>query len=366
MVIDKPDPEKTLLEYLRFDCKAPEAVVVRGSLLTRAPRSAVRLTGTKLGCGEGGCGACTVTVRHFSLEKNKVITRPVNACLAPLVVFDGMAITTVEGIGSTRTGLHSVQTAIATKHGSQCGFCTPGIVMSMYTLLQHNPSPTVAEVDAAFDGNLCRCTGYRPILEAFRGIRDPATRADSPIHQVPAVDLQTAARRCADTPLSVVGPRSLWFRPTSLDEMVAFMALHPGARVGAGHTELAVDAKFKGTQTPTLVSPTSVPELNTITEVDGVGLLVGGAVTLATVQTHLEQVCSEMPEPRTRGFRALLDNLRWFAGHQIRSVATLAGNIVWANPISDLNPVLAALGATLDLASTEGRRVAPVRTFFER
>jgi xanthine dehydrogenase iron-sulfur cluster and FAD-binding subunit A len=196
------------------------------SLVTTS-RPAVGLTGTKLGCGEGGCGACTVTVERYDAHVGAVVSRAVNACLAPLPSFDGASVTTVEGIGSTKTGLHPVQAAIATRHGSQCGFCTPGIVMSMYSLLRRTPEPTNAQLGAALDGNLCRCTGYRPILEGFRGILDPASRAAAAgadeAERRAVVDedeLRGAAVRCASAELTCRSTRVGWTRPTSLQVVV--------------------------------------------------------------------------------------------------------------------------------------------------
>ncbi|KDD76802.1 hypothetical protein H632_c100p4, partial [Helicosporidium sp. ATCC 50920] len=128
------------------------------------------LTGTKLGCGEGGCGACTVMVSRWNAPAGEARHAAVNACLCPLYAVEGAHVVTVEGLGSSRRGLHPVQSALAQAHGSQCGFCTPGFVMSMYALLRSKGAqrPTAAEVEEALSGNLCRCTGYRPILEAFR------------------------------------------------------------------------------------------------------------------------------------------------------------------------------------------------------
>ena len=118
----------------------------------------VRLTGTKLGCGEGGCGACTVMVSHYNREQDKVLHYSVNACLAPLCSVNGAAVITVEGIGSTKTGvLHPCQERIARAHGSQCGFCTPGFVMSMYTLLRNSPTPSEEEIEGAFEGESDWC-----------------------------------------------------------------------------------------------------------------------------------------------------------------------------------------------------------------
>ena len=133
----------------------------------------MRLCGTKLGCGEGGCGACTVMVSKYNRKERRIEHLSVNACLAPIASMHGLAVTSVEGIGSTKTSLHAVQERIAKFHGSQCGFCTPGIVMSMYTLLRNKPIPSTEDLDIYFQGNLCRCTGYRPIIEAFRTFTEP-------------------------------------------------------------------------------------------------------------------------------------------------------------------------------------------------
>jgi xanthine dehydrogenase/oxidase len=141
--LDSIDPEVTLLEYLR----------------------GIGLTGTKLGCAEGGCGACTVVISQLNPTTGKIYHASVNACLAPLVSVDGKHVITVEGIGNSQRP-HPAQQRIALASGSQCGFCTPGIVMSLYALLRNHEVPSEEDVEEAFDGNLCRCTGYRPILDA--------------------------------------------------------------------------------------------------------------------------------------------------------------------------------------------------------
>ncbi|PIK62723.1 putative xanthine dehydrogenase isoform X1 [Apostichopus japonicus] len=147
VIEDNVDPEMTLLTYLR---------------------TKLLLTGTKLACGEGGCGACTVMVSRFDAKTDKICHYAVNACLAPVCSMHGLAVTTVEGIGTTESKLHPVQERLSRAHGSQCGFCSPGIVMSMYALLRNNDQPTMEDILDAFQGNLCRCTGYRPIIEGYR------------------------------------------------------------------------------------------------------------------------------------------------------------------------------------------------------
>ena len=147
----------------------------------RSPR--IGLTGTKVGCGEGGCGACVVIVAHLDQANDQVVERSVNSCLRPVCTLDGTVVTTIEGLGSTRTGLNPIQDRVATYNGSQCGYCTPGFVMCMYGLLRNNLLPTAEQVEDRFDGNICRCTGYRPILDAmqsFVGDSDAAVKAAGP------------------------------------------------------------------------------------------------------------------------------------------------------------------------------------------
>ncbi|KAJ1919160.1 hypothetical protein IWQ60_007308 [Tieghemiomyces parasiticus] len=153
--LDHPAPELTVLQFLRQE----------------------GFTGTKLGCAEGGCGACTVVVAAWHATAGKVTHHSANGCLLPLCTLDGKQVITVEGIGTAKAP-HPVQERLALMHGSQCGFCTPGIAMSLYSLLRNNPTPTVHDVEGTFDGNLCRCTGYRPILDAAKTFVVPQVTPD--------------------------------------------------------------------------------------------------------------------------------------------------------------------------------------------
>ncbi|ESO84053.1 hypothetical protein LOTGIDRAFT_97578, partial [Lottia gigantea] len=131
-------------------------------------RDVARLKGTKVMCREGGCGACTVTVSVQTVDLNNSHTFSINSCLCPLYIVDGWVITTIEGLGNTDNVAHPIQTRIAEHNGSQCGYCTPGMVMNMYGLLHQNPQPNKEFIENNFDGNICRCTGYRPILDAMK------------------------------------------------------------------------------------------------------------------------------------------------------------------------------------------------------
>lgn len=383
VVVEDAQPHHTLLWFLR---------------------NKLGLTGTKLGCGEGGCGACTVTVAQYDTRKQEVVHRSVNACLAPLCSVDGLAVTTVEGIGSAKAP-HPVQQRIAELHGSQCGFCTPGIVMSLYSTLCKGGEPTLTDIESAFDGNLCRCTGYRPILDAAKTFacdkhKCPSTPAGFDAAADAAAEKEGDVKLCSSTsatlasissaagqggaaervmpfpqplrearpgPLKISGARVTWYRPVDLASLLALKKAMPKAKLVAGNTEVGIETKFKHFEYPTMISSAAVSELHELSfdSSDG-ALLVGGAVTLSSVEHFLEKAVGERPQEQTRGLKAMLDMLRWFASGQIRNVAALAGNIVTASPISDMNPVLMALGASVVLvgAGTAPREVL-VRDFFK-
>ena len=232
--------------------------------------------------------------------------------------------------------------------------------------MQRVPNPTEEEVEDAFDGNLCRCTGYRPILDAFKSFCDPAQNTEPLAVASPSptdADLEAVYMANAAADLVVTGDRVTWHRPCTLDGLLAIKATHPQAKLVVGNTEIGVETKFRGVLFPVMVSPTMIPELNQIEETANV-VNVGAAVSLTNLAERLEAICEKEPLHRCRTFKAILENLRWFAGEQIRNVSSLAGNLCNASPISDLNPVLMASGATVLLASPAGRRVVAVRDFF--
>ena len=212
MVITDPDPSVLLVDYLH----------------------GIGLTGTKVGCGQGGCGACTVMLSHRDRADGSPVHRAVNACLRPLCAVDGMMVTTTEGIGSVHRGMDPTQYCIAANNGTQCGFCTPGFVMNAHAFLQQKPAPSQQEIEDLFGGNLCRCTGYRPILH---GVRTLAGDYDAARDETQACliepPLRVRARGelapiCLD-PLPPAGqpPRALhfsgggreWYRPSTLAEV---------------------------------------------------------------------------------------------------------------------------------------------------
>jgi xanthine dehydrogenase/oxidase len=304
------------------------------------------------------------SVEHFA----------VNACLTPICSVHGLAITTVEGIGSTKTRLHPVQERIAKAHGSQCGFCTPGIVMSMYALLRNTPKPNMKDLEVTFQGNLCRCTGYRPIIEGYRTFTDeyscgmgekcckrtgngcgnevddklfePSEFAPYDPNQEPIFPAELKLNDQFDREsLKFENERGVtWFRPTTLKELLEFKNLFPTSKIVVGNTEVGVEVKFKRFDYKYLISPTRVDELNSI-ELTDKGMRVGSAVTLAGLQNALQKQIDVQSEHETRLYRAVVDMLHWFAGKQIRNVASAGGNIMTGSPISDLIPIFSAAGA---------------------
>ncbi|XP_058474041.1 aldehyde oxidase 6 isoform X1 [Solea solea] len=363
------DPEMTLLPFLR---------------------EKLRLTGTKYGCGGGGCGACTIMVSRYQPATKIIRHFSANACLLPLCQLHGAAVITVEGIGSTKTRIHPVQERIAKAHGSQCGFCTPGMVMSMYTLLRNRPQPTMEDITQALAGNLCRCTGYRPIIDGCKtfcqeanccqtnGVGDCCLNGEKNINEpeqekpqlfnkeeflpldptqelIFPPELILMAETANPETLTFHGERMTWVLPTSLEELVQLKTSNPNAPLVMGNTNIGPDIKFKGVLHPLIISPGRVMELFEVTQTPQ-GVWFGAGWSLSELQSLLEDLVPQFPETKTELFKALIQQLRNLASQQIRNVASLGGNIMSAYPNSDLNPILAAGKCKLSVFSSGGKR----------
>lgn len=386
VVLDHPDPTMLLADYLRSP--------------------SVGYTGTKIGCKEGGCGACTVMLSHYDWSAKRVVHHAVNSCLRPVCSLDGMAVTTTEGIGSIRHQLDPVQDRIAAENGSQCGFCTPGFVMSMYTLLCNNPAPTEQQVEDTFDGHLCRCTGYRPILHGMRMFaadhrgqqritpvflhldhgrvqKKPAPRAAGstnlrsfrPQHSCNGAEIQAKAQRLFPPELSqgCCRPRALyfdqgkyrWFKALELADVYALKKTVPReVKLVVGNTSVGIYKK--NVDDPAVfVDISAIEELNHIGMAPGgTGLQIGGAVPLSRLMELLDDTISDRGERGTAGLVALRLHLQRVANVQVRNVASLAGNLMLTKiheksgtPFpSDLFTVLTALGASVTIGSSFWRQ----------
>ena len=304
-------------------------------------RHSLTLTGTKEGCAEGDCGACTVLLLDAE-QGRKPQYRAVNSCLLLLPMLQGREIFTVEGLKEKH--LHPVQQAMVDKLGSQCGFCTPGIVMSMTEAAYRNDIHDPWQVDDQMCGNLCRCTGYRPIRDAATevvGIRPPGKLLHC---------LENAVG--AERALAYETHGESFMVPTSFEELFTAIENQPDARIVAGGTDLSLEITKAHRKLPHLISVESVEPLNRL-ELKEDGVFIGAAVPLADVEQSLEQRMPMIPRI-----------LRFYGSRQIKHRATAGGNICNASPIGDLPPVLLALDARLHLRSKDGPRVVGIDDFF--
>jgi len=289
------------------------------------------LRGTKEGCAEGDCGACTVV-----LERADGRREAMNSCIFLLGQIDGQAVRTVEGLRGPGGAPHAVQVAMAESDATQCGFCTPGFVMSAYAFAAGGETADLDTIHDALAGNLCRCTGYRPIVTAMTRV---AGLAVEPAPQLPR----------QPGPVSFDGRFHV---PRSLADLLALRAEQPEALLLAGATDLGLLASRSRKPPPAVIHVAHVPELATVSETDK-QVTIGAAASYARAMPAL-----------VANYPALKTYLARLGSRQIRTMGTLGGNIGTASPIGDMPPVLIALEASLKLTSTRGARDLPLEDFF--
>uniref|UniRef100_A0A8C0VBS3 Xanthine dehydrogenase n=1 Tax=Cyanistes caeruleus TaxID=156563 RepID=A0A8C0VBS3_CYACU len=307
-----------------------------------------------------------------------------NACLFPICALHHVAVTTVEGIGNTKSRLHPAQERIAKSHGSQCGFCTPGIVMSMYTLLRNNPEPHMEDIEDAFQGNIHRDQTYYISLECAiffseqflfpqdmnccgrvangtgccRSGREntmfqPLDPTQEPIFPP---ELMVSFNK-QQKQMCFKGERVMWIQPTTLSELVALKSQYPNAKLVVGNTEVGIEMRLKNLLYPVIIAPAWIPEMNAVQHTE-TGVTIGAACTLKSVEEVMRKAVSDLPPYKTEIFQAVLEQLRWFAGPQIRNVAVsdFGGDLcgVKAFPHTLLPFFIYLL--LMSLCSTEGRR----------
>ena len=319
-------PTRTLLDYLRLEEKS---------------------RGTKEGCNEGDCGACTVALG--SLEEGRVVYEPVNACILLLGQIDGKELVTVDDLAAGGK-LHPVQKAFVDNHASQCGFCTPGFVMSLFTLYHAGRKPTRAEIVDHIAGNLCRCTGYRPIVDA--AVKSCTGKpADAWVAAAGATAVQLAA--LDDAADIFVGDTSTFFAaPYHEEELTRLYADHPDATIVAGATDVGLWVTKQLRTLPKIIHIGRTRGLDRITD-EGPHISIGATATYSSAEAFLASIDPDIGEV-----------IRRIGAKQVRASGTIGGNIANGSPIGDTPPMLIALGATLHLRRESRERFLPLEDFF--
>lgn len=316
------------------------------------------LTGAKEGCAEGECGACSVLVARPATDGGAATEwTAVNACLVPVAALDGQEVVTSEGLG-TSSELHPVQQELAVRGGSQCGYCTPGFVCSLAAEF-YRPTRTTADgsgaacdhehgpngVDLhALSGNLCRCTGYRPIRDAAFALGSPEPGD--------ALAARQAEPPPAPRPTRVVTDGAEFVRPETLAEALDLLVERPEAQVVAGSTDWGVEVNIRGVRAPLVVAVDRLAELRSLVVAED-HVEIGAALTLTEIERRL---AGRIP--------LLADVFPQFASRLIRNSATIGGNIGTGSPIGDTPPALLALDADVVLASPRGERVVALDDYF--
>jgi xanthine dehydrogenase small subunit len=338
--VDQAAPTRTILQHLRED---------------------LHCTGSKEGCAEGDCGACTVVIGEQTADG--VTLKSVNSCIQFLPTLDGKALYTVEDLKQDNGALHPVQQAMVECHGSQCGFCTPGFVMSLWDLYLKNdgsqaPACSAAgasacqplqrkDIDIALSGNLCRCTGYRPIIDAAHRMGE-----------LPAVGFDRQALQQALQPLQrddmfvYRHDGQTFYAPRTLAQLVAVRAANPAARILAGSTDVGLWVTKQMRDLGDIIYLGQVSELNAVASRDG-QLEIGAGVTLNDAYA---EICKHYPE--------LSEMWQRFASLPIRNAGTLGGNVANGSPIGDSPPWLIALGAQVVLRGPAGQRIMPLEALY--
>ena len=350
--LDRVDPHTTLLDFVREER---------------------RLTGTKEGCAEGDCGACTVVIGELSKDsagRDRVSLSPINACIRFLPTLDGKAIFTVESLKAASGTLHPTQQAMVDCHGSQCGFCTPGFVMSLFALFKNELAPTRTRTCEAIAGNLCRCTGYRPILDAAQvmyqkapaaasacqtsmeqWLFSPATSGAPPLPGESELAEKLAALAHADA-LHSTSSAGTFIAPRTIEAFSAAVLANPNAWILGGGTDIGLWVT-KGLQTNgTIIYTGEVAALQRVDET-GSGIRIGAAATLEAAFHAMNRLYPELAHVWTR-----------FASWSIRSSGTLGGNVANGSPIGDSMPALIAIGAEVVLHRGEAQRAIPLESLY--
>lgn len=323
--IHNPKINETILNYIRLRLKK---------------------TGTKEGCAEGGCGACTVVIGE--LKKNNIIYKAINSCIAFTTSLEGKQLLVVEDLMLENGSLHPVQNAMVNYHGSQCGFCTPGFVMSLFSMYKNNTSYDEKTIQESISGNLCRCTGYKPIVDAAKSLNN------NKLDQFKKNEKKTI------TLLKKIRPKSIfiddqnkkYFAPRTVNELKKIIKKYPNFNFLSGATDMSLIVTKQKKDLENIIYLNSIDELNYIKE-NNKYIEVGATTPLRTFELFIKKYYSD--------FNIILKR---YGSVQIRNVATMAGNIATASPIGDTLPLLLSLDASIVIESFNKKTILPLRNFF--
>ena len=324
--IKNPDPNKTVLDYIRNDLKK---------------------NGTKEGCAEGGCGACTVVLGE--LKNSKLIYRSINSCISFLPSINGKHLILVENLMSKKKELHPIQEAMVKFHGSQCGFCTPGFIMSMFAMYKNFKKFDNEIIEETLSGNLCRCTGYRPIIDAAKSLNNKKDNDHFKKDQIKIIKL---LKKINDNEIEISYRNKKYFSPKSLNNLKKIIKKNPNSHFLSGGTDLSLEVtKLRG-EIKNIISLNSVKELKFVKKNKNF-IEVGAGVSLYDFQNIIKS-----------HYLDFYNILKRYGSVQIRNVGTISGNIATASPIGDTLPLLLSLDAVIKIQTKNTIKTIPLNEFF--
>tara|TARA_B110000438_G_scaffold299217_1_gene348962 strand:- start:2888 stop:4327 length:1440 start_codon:yes stop_codon:yes gene_type:complete len=324
--IKNSDPNETLLNYIRTKLKK---------------------TGTKEGCAEGGCGACTIVLGE--IKNDEINYRAINSCITLLPTLQGKQLIIVEDLISKNGSLHPVQEAMVDNHGSQCGFCTPGFVMSLFSMFKKNSKFKDEEIKDAISGNLCRCTGYNPIIKAAKSLKNKNKVDEFSQDQKKTLSL---LKKISNKSVAIYEKDKKYFAPRNIKELKKIIRKNADASYLSGGTDLSLSVTKDRKSLNSIIYLSSINELNYIKSNDKY-IEVGASTPLIEIETYIKRYYPDFEKI-----------LKRYGSPQIRNVATMAGNIATASPIGDCLPLLLSLNSQVVLQGLKKRQVLFLDNFF--